>query len=121
VKKPNTVEGYLAAVPADARATLEKVRSAMRAAAPDAEEKISYGMPGLYMDGHPIGYYAAFKAHCSYFPASGGIISRFEKELERYEVEKGTIRFPIGKPLPASLVKKLVKAKIAENQARWGR
>ena len=117
MKTPKTVEEYLAALPDDARATLEKVRAAIRAAAPDAIEKIAYGMPGFYLDGHPIAYYAAFKAHCSYFAASGETTSTLAKELERYDVAKGTIRFPIGRPLPASLVKKLVKARIAENAA----
>jgi uncharacterized protein YdhG (YjbR/CyaY superfamily) len=118
MKKAETVEDYLAALPDDARATLEKVRSAIRIAAPGAIEKIGYGMPGFYLDGRPLAYYAAFKEHCSFFPASGGVVSALSNELQRYEVAKGTIRFPIGKPLPASLVKKLVKAKIAENEAR---
>jgi uncharacterized protein YdhG (YjbR/CyaY superfamily) len=117
MKKAETVEDYLAALPDDARATLEKVRSAILPA-PGAIEKIGYGMPGFYLDGRPVAYYAAFKEHYSFFPASGGVVSALSNELQRYEVAKGTIRFPIGRPLPASLVKKLVKAKIAENEAR---
>jgi uncharacterized protein YdhG (YjbR/CyaY superfamily) len=118
MKKPKTVEEYLAALPEDSRATLEEVRSAIRAAAPEAVEKIAYGMPGFYLDGHPVAYYAAFKGHCSYFAASGETLKAFAKELEPYDVAKGTIRYPIGAPLPATLVKKLVKAKVAENEAR---
>lgn len=116
--KSNSVEEYLAALPDDARDTLEKVRQAVRAAAPAATEKIGYGMPGFYLDGHPLTYYAAFKNHCSLFPASPAVIEAFAEDLERYEVAKGTIRFPIGKPLPAALVKKIVKARIRENEAR---
>ena len=117
MKNAKTVDEYLAALPDDSRATLEKVRSSIRAAAPGATEKIAYGMPGFYLDGRPVAYYAAFKGHCSYFAASGETTSTLAKDLERYHVSKGTIRVPIGKPLPASLVKKLVKARIAENEA----
>ena len=89
-------------------------RQAIKTAAPTATEKIGYGMPGFSYEGRYLVYYAAFKDHCSFFPASGGVMEEFAKELERYDVSKGTIRFPIGKPLPATLVKKLVKARIRE-------
>ena len=115
--RPRSVDGYLAALPDNARATLEKVRQAIKAAAPTATEKISYGMPGFYHDGRYLVYYAAFKDHCSFFPASSGVMEEFAEELERYDVSKGTIRFPIGKPLPATLVKKLVKARVREIEA----
>jgi uncharacterized protein YdhG (YjbR/CyaY superfamily) len=121
MKKPASVDDYLADLPEDSRATLEKVRTAMRGAAPGAEEKIGYGMPGLYLNGHPLAYYAAFKEHCSLFPTSPAVVDRFADELSRYDVEKGTIRFPIGKPPPAALVKKIVKARIEENEAKYGR
>lgn len=120
MKKYTEVEDYLADLPEDARATLEKVRKAIRSAAPGAEEKIGYGMPGFYLDGHPLTYYSAFKAHCSLFPASPSVISTFSKELAGYELAKGTIRFPIGKPPPATLIKKIVKARIKENEAKYG-
>ncbi len=119
--KPNSVEEYLAALPDDARTTLEKVRQAIRAAAPTATETISYGMPAFNHEGRYLVYYAAFKNHCSFFPASYEVMETFAKELERYDVQKGTIRFPIGKPLPAALVKKMVKARIRENEARHAR
>jgi uncharacterized protein YdhG (YjbR/CyaY superfamily) len=121
VKKPKTVDDYLGGLPHDARATLERVRASIRAAAPQAEERIAYGMPGYYLDGHPVAYFAGFKQHCSFFPASGDVTAALAKDLERYDVAKGTIRFPIGKPLPAALVKKLVRAKIAENEQRYRR
>ena len=98
--KPKSVEAYLAALPEDVRATLEKIRQAIKTAAPTATEKIGYGMPGFSYEGRYLVYYAAFKDHCSFFPASGGVMEEFAKELERYDVSKGTIRFPIGKPLP---------------------
>ena len=114
----NSVEEYLAALPDDARATLEKVRQAIKAAAPTATESISYGAPAFNYQGRYLVYYAAFKNHCSLFPASNEIMEDFAKELEPYDVSKGTIRFPIGKPLPATLVKKMVKARVGENEAR---
>ena len=120
MKKYTEVAAYLADQPDDVRATLEKIRAAVRSAAPGAEEKIGYGMPGFYLDGHPLTYYAAFKAHCSLFPASSSVIRTFAKELAPYEVAKGTIRFPIGKPPPASLIKRIVKERIRENEERFG-
>jgi uncharacterized protein YdhG (YjbR/CyaY superfamily) len=117
MEKAKSVEEYLAAHPDDVRATLEKIRQAIKAAAPMATEKISYGMPSFHHQGYLV-YYAAWKNHCSFFPASNEVMETFAKELERYDVSKGTIRFPIGKPLPATLVKKIVKARIRENEAR---
>ena len=121
MKKASSVEDYLAQLPDDSRATLEKVRAAIRAAAPEAEEKVAYGMPGFYLGGHPLVYYAAFKAHCSFFPASGTVVESFAEELARYDVAKGPIRFPIGKPPPATLIKKIVKARMKEQAARHNR
>lgn len=118
MKKYTTVEEYLADQPDEVRKTLEPIRRAVRAVVPNATEKIGYGMPGFYVDGHPLVYYSAFKAHCSLFPASGAVIERFAGELEGYGLAKGTIRFPIGEPLPAPLVKKIVKAKLEELRAR---
>ncbi|MBA3363693.1 MAG: iron chaperone [Actinomycetota bacterium] len=118
MKKASSVEDYLAELPGDSRATLENVRAAIRAAAPEAEEKIAYGMPGFYIGGHPLVYYAAFKAHCSFFPASGTVVDSFADELAGYDVAKGTIRFPIGEPPPATLIRKIVKARMKEQAAR---
>ena len=117
MKKHGTVEEYLADQPKDVRATLEHVRRSVKAVAPKATEKIGYGMPGFYVDGRPLVYYSAFKEHCSLFPASGGVIERFADELKGYGLAKGTIRFPIGEPLPAPLVKKIVKARLEEIRA----
>ena len=114
MKKYETVEEYLADQPKEVRETLEHVRASVLVVAPDATEKIGYGMPGFYVDGHPLVYYSAFKAHCSLFPASGAVIERLADELQGYGLAKGTIRFPIGEPLPRPLVKKIVTEKLKE-------
>lgn len=106
-------EAYFAKLSADKRATLEKVRKAIRAAAPNAEEGMSYGIPA-FIQGKPIAGYSASARHCSYFPMSGAITAQFEDELAKYEVSKGGFNFPIGKPPAAALIRKLVKARIAE-------
>ena len=106
-------DGYLARLGAEKRATLEKVRAAIRAAVPDATEGVSYGMPA-FIQGKPIAAFIGAKDHCSYFPMSGRVVAALKDDLKNYETSKGTIRFPIGKPLPASLIRKLVKARLAE-------
>lgn len=88
------MDAYLADLPEDARTTLEPIRRAIRSAAPGATETISYGMPAFKLDGRPLVYFAAFKQHCSFFPASYSVMRTFAGELESYDVEKGTIRFP---------------------------
>lgn len=112
-----TVEAYLAAVPAPERAALEKLRATIRAAAPGSVEVISYQIPTFKLNGGLVAF-AAFKNHCSFFPMSAALINAHAKELEAYETSKGTIRFTIDRPLPAALVKKLVKARIAENEQK---
>jgi len=112
------VDKYLAKVPEDARATLEKLRKTIRAAAPESVEALWYQMPTIKVDGRPIMSFAAFKNHCSIFPMSYAFIRAHEDELKPFYTSKGTIRFTAAKPLPAALVKKLVKARIKENEAR---
>jgi 3-methyladenine DNA glycosylase AlkD/uncharacterized protein YdhG (YjbR/CyaY superfamily) len=106
-------DAYLAKLSADKRATLEKVRQAIRAAAPDAAEGLSYGMPA-FIQGKPIAGYNASAEHCSYFPMSGAITAKLAVDLKQYEVSKGGFRFPIGKPPSAVLIRKLVQARLAE-------
>ena len=108
------VEAYLAAVPEVQRQTLQKVREAIREIVPDATEAISYGIPGFKLNGKGLVWYAAFKNHCSFFPLTTGVKKSEGKALEKYETAKGTLRFPIDKPLPKTLIRKLVKARIAE-------
>ena len=110
------VDEYLAGVPKEARATLEKLRQTIRAAAPMASEVISYQMSRYKHHGMVVGF-AAFKNHCSLFPGAA-VMDAHKEELSRYDTSKGTIRFPARKPLPAALVRKLVKARIKENEAR---
>ena len=109
------IDDYLATIPEDARAALEKIRRTIRTAAPKATECISYGMPAYRYHGMLV-YFAAFKNHCSLFP--GGSVAQFKDELKGYETGKGTIRFPIDKPLSAALVKKIVKARMVQNLER---
>src|SRR6266540_46622 len=104
MRKIGGVEEYLAALSDEAHATMENVRRAIRAAAPDAADKVAYGMPAFYQGKRPLVYYAAFKGHCSFYPASMAVMREFANELRRFETSKGTIRFPIGKPPPATLV-----------------
>ncbi len=113
-RKPENVDDYLASVPQPARDTLIKLRKLIRAAAPDADEKISYRMPTYNQQGGLVGF-AAFKNHCSLFVMNGSFLDKYRKELSSYEMTKSAIHFPIDKPLPAGLVKKIVRARIAEN------
>src|SRR5262245_35786456 len=106
-------DSYLAKLSPEKRATLETVRKAIRAAAPAAVEGSSYGLPA-FVQGKPIAGYGAGANHCAYYPMSGGVVAALKDDLDGYETSKGAIRFPIGKPLPAALIKKLVKTRLAE-------
>ncbi len=118
---PNTVDEYLAAVPEPARSTLKEVRTAIRAAAPaGTTEIISYGIPMYKYKGMLIGF-AAFPKHCSLFLATSSLLKMFKKELSPYKTSKGTIRCPIDQPLPANLVKKIVRARVAQNEQKQDR
>lgn len=103
---------YLAELPAEKRAALQKLRAQIQAAAPKAEECISYGIPGFRLEGKLLASYAASAKHCAFYP--GSIVQRFKKELKGYDTAKGTIRFSAAKPLPNALVRKIVKARIAQ-------
>ena len=118
---PASVEEYLATLPEGSRAALEELRKTIRAAAPDATETISYQMPAFKDHGRLLVSYAAFKDHCSLFPMSVKVIEAHREELEPYHTGKGTIRFHADKPLPAGLVRTLVRARIEENAARGRR
>ena len=112
------VEKYLAKVPEPARTTLQKVRATIRSAAPrEATEAISYGIPAFKYKGMLVAY-AAFANHCSFFPASGELLKEFAEELKDYPCSKGTIRFSMDRPLPAMLIRKIVKARVAKNEAK---
>ena len=118
---PKTVEDYLARVPEPARSTLMKVRAAILSAAPpDATEAISYGIPTVKYKGSLLAF-AAFSNHCSLFPMSYAVIKSLHNELRNFEVAKGTIRFPLDKPMSAALLRKFVKARIAEKERKQAR
>jgi uncharacterized protein YdhG (YjbR/CyaY superfamily) len=115
---PKNVDEYLARVPEPARSTLNKIRAIIRSVVPpETTEAISYGMPAFQYKG-PLFAYAAFKEHCSLFPMGSRVIVEFQEELKGFETSKGTIRFPVDKPPTVALIKKLVKARIAQNEAR---
>lgn len=114
---PASVDAYLAALPPPQRAALERLRRLVRAAAPRATEKMTYGMPTWVHEGN-LAHMAAFKEHCSFFPGRAGVALRFADELEGYATTKASIHFAPDKPLPAALVKRIVKMRVAENEAR---
>jgi uncharacterized protein YdhG (YjbR/CyaY superfamily) len=105
------VDDYFAGLSPGQRAALGKLRRAIRAAAPKAEERISYGIPGYRLDGRMLVWFGAGVRHCAFYP--GGIVPSFRRELADYDTSKGTIRFSEDDPLPAALVRRIVKAKIA--------
>jgi uncharacterized protein YdhG (YjbR/CyaY superfamily) len=114
---PKDFDEYLAAVPEPARSTLIQIRAAIRSAVPrEATETISYRMPAFKYKGMLV-WFAAFSKHCSLFPGSS-IIEAFKNELKGFSTSKGTIHFPTDKPLPTALVKKLVKARVAQNESK---
>jgi uncharacterized protein YdhG (YjbR/CyaY superfamily) len=114
---PSNVDEYLAGVPEPARSTLNKVRAAIQSALPrEATETISYRIPAFKYKGSLL-WFAAFKDHCSLFPGAS-VIEAFKNELKDFHTSKGTIHFPVDKPPSAALLKKLVKARIAENERK---
>lgn len=116
--KATTIDEYLARLPAEQWSALEKLRKTIKAAAPRAEECFSYGLPAFRLDGRALVGFGAASNHCSFFPMDGTTVAAFKEELRDFDTSKGTIRFTLDKPLPASLVRKIVKARIAANAAK---
>src|SRR5665647_153219 len=112
-KASKTIDEYIAAFPKNIQSILEEMRQTIRNSAPKAEEAISYQMPTFKLNGNLV-YFAAFKKHIGFYPTSSGV-EAFKRELAPYEVSKGTIRFPLDRPLPLKLVSRIVKFRVAEN------
>ena len=111
------VDEYIAGFPDDVQKILKKIRTTIRKAAPKAEEKISYGIPTFTLNGRPFIYFAGFKNHVSVYPAPRGS-AEFKKELAGYKGGKGTVQFPLDKPIPYELITRIVKFRIKENLKR---
>jgi uncharacterized protein YdhG (YjbR/CyaY superfamily) len=112
--KTGTIDAYLAALPREQRAALEGIRKTVRAAVPRGEECISYGVPAFRLDGKVLVGFGAASRHCTFYPMSGTITSAHQAELSGYDTSKGAIRFPAAHPLPPTLVRKLVRWRLAE-------
>lgn len=108
-----SIDEYIAGFPDETRKALEGLRTMIKAAAPGAKEKISYQMPAFDLEGNLV-YFAAFKKHIGFYPTSSGI-EAFRRELSAYDVSKGTVRFPLDKPLPLKLISRIVKFRVLEN------
>jgi len=112
-----SVAEYLATLPKDTRATLQRVRAAVRKAVPNAEEVISYQIPALKLEGSAVIYFVGWKEHYSLYPATQKVISSFARELADYELRKGTIRFPLSRPVPTKLIAAIAKLRAQETVA----
>lgn len=116
--EPATVDEYLARLPDDRRTVMALLRATIRAAAPDATEVITYKMPGFKRNGSFLVSYDAFKRHYSLFPASDGVVNGLGDDIKPYLAGRGTIRFPANAPIPVDLVTRIVRIRVAENEAR---
>lgn len=114
--KAKTVDEYLSTLSRDQRMALERLRKIIRAAAPRAEECISYQMPAFRLDGRMLVWFGASAHHCAFYP--GGVVQAYARDLEDFPTSKGTIRFQPDRPLPAALVRRLVRDRIAENERK---
>src|SRR6059058_4471800 len=112
--KPKTIDEYLAGVNADHRGVLEKLRKVIHAVAPNAQECISYGIPAFRLNGRSLVFFGAWANHCALYPGSSATLKKFRNELRDFQTSKGTLRFSPDNPLPVALVKKLVKARVAQ-------
>lgn len=114
----HSVDEYIARQPVERQPVLQRVRRTIRKALPQAEEGISYQIPAYKLDGTPVLYFAGWKEHVSLYPATGRLVEALGDDLERFVVSKGTIRFPIGQPVPVRLIERIAKFRAEENGAR---
>jgi len=114
--KPRTIDEYNAMFPTDVQKILENLRQVIRETAPTADETIDYGIPTFKLNGNLV-HFAAFKNHIGFYPTPSGI-EAFKKELSHYKQSKGTVQFPLDKPIPFDLVKKIVEFRVKENESR---
>ena len=117
-KKAKTIDHYLVNVRPDHRKTLQRFRQTIQTAVPNAEECISYGIPAFRLNRRLLVFFGAWANHCAFYPGSAATLKNFRNELRNFQTSKGTLRFSPDKPMPVALVKKLLKARIAENNAR---
>jgi uncharacterized protein YdhG (YjbR/CyaY superfamily) len=120
-KTAGQIRAYLAAQPSKTRAVLKQMRDAIKSVAPDAVDSFSYRIPGVKLDGKALVWYAGFTHHASLYPIGDAIRTRYRSSLEGYETSKGTVRFPLDKPLPLTLVKRLVKARVEQVRGTFQR
>lgn len=120
-RRPSSADAYLASLDAERRATLQRLRETILAIVPRAEECISYGMPAFRVDGVVVAGFLATARGCSYFPFSGATLGALAPELSRYERTRSALHFPAGRPLPVTLVRKLVRTRLAERPQRGPR
>jgi len=113
-RKPLSVDEYIGVQPVSVREKLEEMREVIRRAVPEAEETISYGMPAFRLYGRVILYYAGWKQHLSLYPGNARLVAELADELTKYEVRKGTIQFPLDKPVPAKLIARIAKYRAQE-------
>ena len=116
MKKPRSIDAYLRGLEPEQHRALEKLRKTIKSIVPDAEETISYNMPAFRLDGKVIAGFIAAKDHLSYFPFSGRTVTALKADLTEFSTSSGTIRFSVDRPLPVSLVRKLIKTRIAESR-----
>ena len=112
-----TIDEYIAAFPPDVKSTLVELRKAIRDSAPMAQETIAYGIPTFRLNGNLV-HFAAIKNHVGFYPGGPSAIEAFKKELPQYKQSKGTIQFPLDRPIPLELVKRIVKFRVRENESR---
>lgn len=114
----DSIDEYIAGFPPETQKVLEELRALIKAAAPEATETISYGIPTFDLNGRYLVYFAAYEKHIGFYPVTGGVARAFEEELKPYKSGKGTARFPLDEPLPTDLIRRIVEFKVEENTGK---